>query len=73
MKMTKNARILARRFLDRFDQHISAQLLLLCYFKDGNWYPSGPPARGPTGFTGLHGVAFLGMVEIVAAVLGMKK
>ena len=73
VEMTENARTLALRLLDRFDEHISAQLLLLRYFKDGNWYPSGPPARGLTGFTGLHGVAFLGMVEIVAAVLGMKE
>ena len=73
MEMTENARILALRLLDRFDEHISAQLLLLRYFKDGNWHPRWHPARGSTGFTGLHGVAFLGMVEIVAAVLGMKE
>ena len=73
MGMTENAKILALRLLDRFDEHISAQLLLLHYKRDGHWCPNFNGARGPTGFTGLHGVAFLGIVEMVAAVLEIKK
>ena len=73
MGMTENAKTLALKLLDRFGDHISAQLLLLHYKRDGHWCPNFNGARGPTGFTGLHGVAFLGIVEMVSAVLEMKK
>ena len=69
MGMTENIKLLALRLLDRFDEHISAQLLLLRYYEEP--YYSG--ATGATGFTGLHGAAFLGIVEIAAAILDMKK
>ena len=70
--MTENIKILALRLLDRFDEHISAQLLLRysqnrCQGRWFDWW------KGPTGFTGLYGVAFLGIVEIAAAVLDMKE
>jgi len=70
--MTENIKILALILLDRFDEHIFARLLFRC---DQNlfsylWLDSG---EGPTGFTGLHVVAFLGIAEIVAAVLDMKE
>ena len=72
MGMTENIKILALRLLDRFDEHISAQLLLLhgrnMIF--GRWFHR---KEVPRGFTGLHGVAFLGIVEIAAAVLDMKE
>ena len=69
--MTENTKILALRLLDRFDEHISAQLLLLhgldiCFGRRLS-------RVAPTGFTGLHGVAFLGIVEIAVAVLNMKR
>ena len=71
--MTENVQLLALRLLDRFNEHISAQLLLL-YHHD---YPLRAEyrhqSRGPTVFTGLHGVAFLGIVEIVAALFEMKE
>ena len=70
--MTENVKILALRLLDRFDEHISAQLLLL-YSWDKFSDPRFDWTKGPMGFTGLHGVAFLGLVEIAAAVLDMKK
>ena len=72
MGMTENVEILALRLLDRFDEHISAQLLLLHYNKHcrGPYLTKGGGLRG---FTGLHGVAFLGIVEIAAAVLKMKE
>ena len=73
MGMTENIKLLSLRLLDRFEEHISAQLLLLRYYR---WAFKEPFYRGwggPTGFTGLHGVAFLGIVEIAAAVLDMKE
>ena len=72
-KMTENAKRLALKLLDRFDEHISVQLLLLRYNQTRTSGPYFPSANGPTGFTGLHGVAFLKIAEIVAAVLEMKE
>jgi len=71
--MTENIKILALRLLDGFDEHISAQLLLLRYNENRGTDPCFYSAGGPTGFTGLHGVAFLGTAGIVSAVLDMKE
>ena len=68
--ITEGVKILSLRLLDIFDEHISAQLLLLRYSSDSLSFNEN---RGPKGFTGLHGVAFLGIAEIVPAVLEMKK
>jgi len=71
--MTENVKILALRLLDRFDKHIASRLLSLHYNESS---PTGPyfvEARIPTGFTLLHGVAYLGIVEIFAGVLEMKE
>jgi len=72
--LTQNIQILALRLLDRFDQHISAQLLLLHHNNDdgrvGLYYGR---ERGPIGFTGLHGAAFLGIAAIISTVLEMKE
>jgi len=73
MGMTENVRILALRLLDRFDEHISAQLLLLHYNKHGDQVTSLVGDMGPMRFAGLHGAAFLGIVGIVAAVLEVKE
>ena len=73
MGMTENIELLALRLLDRFDEHISAQLLLLHYYRWAFKEPFYSGQGGPTGFTGLHGVAFLGILEIAAAVLDMKE
>ena len=71
--MGENVQSLALRLLDRFDEHISAQLLLLedrdYPFLDQYYYGT----RRTLGFTGLHGVAFLGIVEMVAPLLEMKE
>ena len=72
-EMTEDAKLLALRLLDRFDEHISAQLLLLHYNQARSSGPYSNSMRGPIGFTGLHGVAFLGIAEIAAAVLEMKQ
>src|SRR5205807_8646846 len=69
--VTENVKMLALRLLDRFDHHISAQLMLLHYNRNRYLYPNFFGERGPIGFTGLHGVAFLGVVGVVAAVLEM--
>ena len=70
MGVTENVKRLALRLLDRFDEHISAQLLLRHY---GQRWSLSRYKGGPTGFTGFHGVAFLGIVELVGAVLEMKE
>jgi len=72
MGMTENAKMLALRLLDRFDEHISARLLLLRYESESILDLYFEEAEGPIGFTGLHGVSFLGIVEIVGSVLEMK-
>ena len=73
METTENVKNLALRLLNRFDEHISAQLLLLSYERHNFLRPGFDKAEGPVGFTGLHGVAYLGIMELVAAVLGAKE
>ena len=71
--MTENIKMLALRLLDSFDEHISAQLLLLRnnrYGSPGRYYYG---KNGPTRFTGLHGAAFLGVVGIVSTALEMME
>jgi len=69
--MTEDIKILALRLLDRFDQHISAKLLLLdCHYEIVHEPYYGREA-GPVGFTGLHGAAFLGIVGIASALLDL--
>ena len=71
--MTENVKTLALRLLDKFDEHISAHLLLLHHNHDRGEETYFYSIRGPAGFTGLHGVAFLGIEGIVSAVLEMKE
>ena len=68
--MTEGIRILSLRLLARFDEHVSAQLLLLRGDRDRPYFDG---TGGPTGFTGLHGVAFLGIAGVVSALLDMKE
>jgi len=73
-EMTEEAKILSLKLLDRFDKHISAQLLLRC--NNGCTGPASllsQAAGGPIGFTGLHGAAFLGISEIVTPLLEMRE
>ena len=72
-RMTENIKMLALGLLDRFDEHISVQLLFLNYNRDGGGGPYFHGGGGPTGFSGLHGVAFLGIGWIVSEVLEMKE
>ena len=71
--VTENTKALALKLLDRFDENISAQLLLLRYERRNFSGPSFDGAEGPVGFTGLHGAAFLGIVEIFAAISVTKE
>ena len=71
--MTENVKILALRLLARFNEHISAQLLLFEYEKYRWLGPRFEEGEGPLGFTGLHGMAYLGIVEVAAAVLEMEE
>ena len=71
--MTEKVKVLALRLLDRFDEHISATQLLLRYSEDSGWGRDFGEAKGQTKFRGLHGAAFMGVVEIVAAVLKMQE
>jgi len=72
-EMTENTRILALKLLDRFDEHISSQQVLLHYNRDRGGGPYFDGVQGPAGFTGLHGVAFLGIAGIAPAVLEMQE
>jgi len=71
--MNKNTKMLALKLLDRFDKHISTQLLLLHYNRDRNGGPSFCGVRGPTRFTGLHGAAFLGIARIFSTLLEIRE
>ena len=71
--MTENVKVLALRLLNKFDDHISAQLILLPYNEYFPLHPYFDCKEGPLGFTGLHGTAFLGIVEILAVVLMTKE
>jgi len=71
--MTENVKILALRLLDRFGEHISAYLLLLRYCQDKDLGHHIHWVREDTGFTALHAVSFLGIVEVVATILERKE
>jgi len=71
--MAENVKALALRLLDRFDEHISAPQLLFRYVEGSDSQRVFGEAEGQTKFTGFYGAAFLGVVEIVAAVLKMKE
>jgi len=65
---------LALRLLIGFEQHISSRFLLLHYNKTRRWLEPGiDRSSSHNGFTGLHGAAFFGIGEIVAALLAMKE
>ena len=65
---TENVNTLALKLLDGFEKHVSSWILLCC---EEEWVFH--DADNPTGFTGLHGSAYLGMVEIAVRLLEMGK
>ena len=72
--MTESVNALALGLLDGFDRHVSSKMLLSRGDDD-----LGPDMDrvlyriGSTAFTGLHGAAYIGVTEIVASLLKMKK
>jgi len=62
---------LALKLLDKYDEHISSKVLLSHEMRFWEW----PFNREdtPRGFTGLHGAAYLGCVEIMIALLDTNK
>ena len=73
MGVTESVKVLALRLLDRFDEHISAGLLLLGHERSRGLGLYFNTAGERTEFTGLHAVSFFGIVEMVADVLEMKE
>jgi len=68
--ISEKAILLALKLLDRFDRHISCKLLLL---KEASWKPPFDIEGSPIGFTGLHGGAFLGVLEPMVYLFNFKK
>ena len=68
---TEIVKSLAFKLLDRYDKHISSKILLVRGIPD--WDRPFDPEGRPIGFTGLHGAAYIGCVEIVVALLEMNK
>ena len=70
-EISKRAIPLALKLLDRFDAHISCKVLLF----NGLWGHEYFKAGGgrPIGFTGLHGGAFLGVLEIIVSSFDIGK
>ena len=69
-EITESVSTLALRLLNGFDNHISSSILLSGEWGSCSWMLC---RNNPTGFTGLHIIAYLGIVEIPAALLKMKR
>jgi len=69
-EITESANALALRVLDGFDKHVSSWILLSHSLDN---YDRKLCRSSSTGFTGLHGTAYLGIVETAVALLEMKK
>ena len=69
--ITESVKALALKLLDRFGKHIASKILLLHGVSPRDW-PFGPRDT-PLGFTGLHGAAYYGCVEITVALLETNK
>ena len=70
--VTEDVKALALRLLGRFDEHISARLMLLHYNGDKRPGPYFYGIEGVTRFTGLHAIAFLGISAIFSPVLQIR-
>jgi len=68
---SKNVKTLALKLLDGYDKHISLKVLLSRGVTP--WNQPFDREGVPRGFTGLHGAAYLGWVEIVVALLETNK
>ena len=61
---------LALKLLDDYDKHISSKLLLI--YERGWWWHQ-ERRNAVAGFTGLHGAAYFGIVEITRGLLDMRE
>ena len=68
---TESVKLLALELLDGYDKHISSKIMILCEMNF--WEKPLDQEDIPRGFTGLHGAACLGCVEIVITLLGANK
>ena len=68
---TESVKRLALQLLDGYDKHIASKMMLLHTMSI--WDQPFDREDCPTGFTGLHGAAYLGCAEITAALLEMNK
>jgi len=68
---TESVKMLALKLLDGYDKHISSKMLLL--HRTSSLDRPLDQDDTPRGFTGLHGAAYLGCVEITAVLLKMNK
>ena len=72
-ELSERVRLLALKLLDGYDKHVSSKLLLI-HERDWWWHISEQKGSNSLeGFTGLHGAAYLGIVEIARALLGMRE
>ena len=72
-ELSEGVKLLALKLLDGYDKHISSKLLLV---HERDWWWHRPEQEGSNlleGFTGLHGAAYLGIVEIASALLEMRE
>ena len=67
---TEGANTLALRLLDGFDKHVSSGILLTHNFDNWNRELC---RSSSAGLTGVHGTAYLGIVEMAVALLEAKK
>jgi len=68
---TESVKTLALRLLDGYDKHISSKVLLLHGVRAEEQPFDGDGV--PTGFTGLHGAAYFGCLELTVALLEANK
>jgi len=61
----------ALNLLNGYDKHISSKILLLRGMD--SWSPYFDSEITPEGFTGLHGAAYFGFVEIIVVLLAIDK
>ena len=71
---TEGLTLLALSLLVGFEEHISSQLLMLyCHKNVPGWELGLYRESALRGFTGLHGAAFLGIPEVLVALLAIKE
>ena len=68
---TEGVKALALELLDGYDRHISSKVLLLHAVRAEELPLGGDGA--PTGFTGLHGAAYFGCLELIVALIETNK